>query len=249
MADRAEMSTSFGAVAATYEAGRPDYPAEAVEWMLQPARVADGAIRVADVGAGTGKLTRVAVGLGAEVVAIDPDTQMLATLLEHVSGVPTFSGTAEKLPLPDAGTDAVIIGQAWHWVDIDAASTEIARVLRSGGALGLVWNLRDERIDWVRRMTEIMRPSNAEQMLADGPPTVAAPFGEADHRTWHWSRPMTRESLFAMARSRSYVVTAEATERARIDAELAELFDDVGAVGDTAVDLPYVTEAFRFVRP
>jgi SAM-dependent methyltransferase len=249
MASREEMSTSFGAASAAYELGRPDYPAEAVEWMLQPVRREGRALRVADVGAGTGKLTRVAVELGAEVVAIDPDPAMLAELRTQVHGVPTFVGSAERMPLPDASLDALLFGQAWHWVDPVAGSAEAGRVLRSGGVLGLVWNIRDESVPWVRRLTEIMHGSHAEEMLAAGEPPVESPFEGAEAQVTTWSRPMTRDALLAMARSRSYVITAPDDERSRIESGLAALFDEIGAVGSATVDLPYVTKAFRAVRP
>jgi SAM-dependent methyltransferase len=249
MASNEEMSTSFGSAAGTYESGRPDYPIQAVDWMLQPVVGGERSIRVADVGAGTGKLTRAAVELGAEVVAIDPDAKMLAVLREHVHGVPTFVGSAESLPLPAAGLDAVLLGQAWHWVDPTAASAEVGRVLRSGGVLGLVWNIRDESVEWVRRLTSIMHGSHAEQMLAEGDPPLAPPFVVSESAQWRWSRPMTRESLLAMARSRSYIITATPEDRAAIETGLLELFDEIGAVGDAVVELPYLTRAYRAVRP
>ena len=249
MASREEMSTSFGAASGTYELGRPDYPSEAVEWMLRPVRHDGRALRAADVGAGTGKLTRVVVELGAEVVAIDPDPAMLAELRTQVHGVPTFVGTAERMPLPDASLDALLFGQAWHWVDPAAGSAEAGRVLRSGGVLGLVWNIRDESVPWVQRLTKIMRGSHAEEMLAEGDPPLETPFTDVEAESWTWSRPMTRDALFAMARSRSYVLTASDDERSRIESGLAALFDEIGAVGAATVDLPYVTKAFRAVRP
>ncbi|MGP3536228.1 class I SAM-dependent methyltransferase [Microbacterium sp. RD1] len=249
MADREELRTSFGAAASTYEAGRPDYPVAAVEWMLAPARLGDHALRVADVGAGTGKLTRVVRDLGAQVVAIDPDAAMLRTLRENVVGVPTYRGTAEAVPLPDAGMDAVVFGQAWHWVKIEAACAEAGRVLRPGGVLALVWNIRDDREDWVARLTAVMHGSHAEEMLAGDGPAVAPPFAGLEAATWAWSRPMTRDDLFALARSRSYVLRAEPAERARIERDLASLCDDIGAVAGAVVPLPYVTHAFRSIRP
>src|SRR3546814_17432334 len=94
------MSTSFGAAADTFEAGRPSYPAEAVAWMLEPVREAGRALLAADVGAGTGKLTRVIVESGAEVIAIDPALGMLERLSANVVGVPPFVGHADTLPLP-----------------------------------------------------------------------------------------------------------------------------------------------------
>ena len=242
------LSTSFGAAAGAYESGRPDYPREAVAWMLAP--VAGGRPpRVADVGAGTGKLTRVAAALGATVTAIDPDEGMLDALRAAVPGVPVHLGTAERLPLADASQDAVILGQAWHWVDPVAGSREVARVLCPGGVFGLIWNIRDEGTPWVRRLTEIMRASRAERALAAGGPEVTAPFGPLEQQQWSWVRPMTRHKLLDMARSRSYVITASDRERARIEAGLAELLDDVGAVGEATVELPYVTSAFRVLRP
>lgn len=249
MASHEQMSTSFGAEASTYEAGRPEYPAEAVAWMLEPVDSHDRRSRVADIGAGTGKLTRALVATGAEVVAIDPDSDMLAALRTAVPGVPTFVGTAEKLPLPDASVDAVVLGQAWHWVEPVAGSAEVGRVLRSGGVLGLIWNVRDDAEPWVKRLTEIMHGSHAETMLAAGDPPLAYPFTAAEARTWRWSRTMTRDALLAMARSRSYIITAEPDERAQIEAGLAALFDERRLVGDATVELPYVTRAYRAQRP
>ncbi|MBN6190338.1 class I SAM-dependent methyltransferase [Microbacterium sufflavum] len=242
-----EQATSFGGQAGSYEVGRPEYPFEAVTWMLD--RAPAGARRIADVGAGTGKLTRALVaGEGAEVVAVDPDPAMLAALRDAVPGVPTFVGTAERLPLPDASVDAVVLGQAWHWVDPVAASAEIGRVVRPGGVLGLVWNLRDERVDWVRRLTDIMHGSNAEIMLAAGDPVVAAPFGGLEQERWEWVRPVTREVMHRMASSRSYVITADDAEKARIRRDMDALFDELGLYDDATIELPYVTRAFRAVR-
>ena len=240
-------ATSFGAQAGSYELARPDYPFEAVAWMLE--HLPHGSRRIADVGAGTGKLTRVLTKApDAEVVAIDPDAEMLAALRRSVPGVPTFSGTAEHLPLPDASLDAVVLAQAWHWVDPVAGSAEVGRVVRAGGVLGLIWNIRDERTDWVRRLTGIMHGSAAEQMLSGSGPEVAAPFGPLTSQEWEWTRPMTRAQLHDLATSRSYVITASEAERTRIRREMDELFDELGVHGDAVIELPYVTRAYRAVR-
>ncbi|NYF27646.1 MULTISPECIES: class I SAM-dependent methyltransferase [unclassified Microbacterium] len=242
-----DMATSFGAQAGDYEVGRPDYPFEAVAWMLE--RMPHGSRRIADVGAGTGKLTRVLTEApDAEVVAVDPDPVMLATLRGAVPGVPTFQGSAEQLPLPDASVDAVVLGQAWHWVDPVAGSAEIGRAVRGGGVLGLIWNIRDDRVDWVRRLTEIMHGSHAENMLAEGDPSVSAPFSGLEQERWEWARPVTRDVLHRMAASRSYIITASDEEKARIARELDALFDELDLHGDATIDLPYVTRAYRAVR-
>lgn len=244
-----DRATSFGAEAANYEAGRPDYPFEAVAWMLEP--MSAGSRRIVDVGAGTGKLTRVlAHAPGAEIVAVDPDAAMLDTLRRSVPGVPTFEGSAERMPLPDASVDAAVLGQAWHWVEPIAASTELGRVIRPGGVLGLIWNIRDERADWVRRLTDIMHSSPAENMVngsgVDGP-RIERPFGRIESQRWEWTRPMTRNQLHQMALSRSYLITASPAERAEIIRGMDALFDELDLAEGT-IELPYVTHAFRAVR-
>jgi hypothetical protein len=94
-----------------------------------------------------------------------------------------------------------------------------------------------------------MHGSHAEEMLGAGDPPVAEPFDEVEVRSWRWSRRMTRDGLFALARSRSYIIAADAADRAAIEARLAELFDDIGLQGAASVDLPYVTRAYRAIRP
>ncbi len=243
-----DLSRSFGQAALSYEAGRPDYPPYVVAWLLE--RVADRRpLRVADVGAGTGKLARVVGQLGAQVVAVDPDPAMLVALNMAVPSVPTFLGTAESLPLPDDSVDAVVLGQAWHWVDPAAASAEVGRALRPGGVIGLIWNFRDENVGWVAELGEIVGPSAAETMDAVGGPTVGEPFSVLESRTWRWSRSVDRAAVRAMVHSRSAFITATAEERTRIDRELSRLLNSVGAVSGARVELPYVTRAYRSQRP
>lgn len=242
-----ERATSFGSETGSYEKGRPEYPLEAVRWLLEP--LAAGERTVIDVGAGTGKLTRAVLGLGfATVTAVDPDPQMLETLRQKTPGVAAAAGTAESLPLGDATADAVVLGQAWHWVEPVAASAEIGRVLRPGGVLGLIWNVRDDRTEWVRRLTTIMHGSPAEEMIAADSVRVTAPFGPLEQRRWEWTRAMTRPELHAMARSRSYLITASADEKARVARGMDELFDELGLVEGAALQMPYVTAAYRAIR-
>ncbi|VXC02065.1 Methyltransferase domain-containing protein [Microbacterium sp. 8M] len=240
-----ERATSFGSETGSYEKGRPEYPAEAVRWMLEA--VPEGAA-VVDIGAGTGKLTRAVRALGTVVTAVDPDPQMLATLREKTPGTEAVVGTAEALPLGDGSADAAVLGQAWHWVDPAAASAEIGRVVRPGGVLGLIWNVRDERSDWVRRLTAIMHGSPAEEMVASNAVRVAAPFGPLEQRRWEWTREMTRAELHAMASSRSYLITASDEERARVARGMDELFDELGLADGGTLAMPYVTAAYRATR-
>ena len=146
-----QRSLSFGAEAAAYERGRPSYPPEAIDWLLPP-----DARDVLDLGAGTGKLTTRLVERGLDVVAVDPIPEMLELLSNSLPDTPALLGTAEEIPLPDDSVDAVLVAQAWHWFDPERAVKEVARVLRPGGRLGLVWNTRDERLGWVKDLGRII---------------------------------------------------------------------------------------------
>ena len=239
------LGTSFGMAAGDYEKGRPSYPPEAVQWIL-----GEAPLRVLDAGAGTGKLTAEVVRQGHEVIGLDPDAAMLEALSRSVPGVETRVGTAEATGLPASSVDAVVFGQAWHWVDVAQASAEMARILRPGGVLGLIWNIRDEEVPWVARLTEVMHGSKAELFLAGAGPEVTAPFGQLEHLAITWTRPMTADELVAMARSRSYYIAGSEANRERIDAGLADLMSTLPDLAQHGrVDLPYVTHAYRVMRP
>ena len=152
---RARRASSFGAQAAAYAEYRPDYPDAAVRWALEPVS-GRPEIRVADLGAGTGKLTAALLREDrVGVVAIEPDPAMLAELRAVLPGVSAMPGRAEEIPLPDASVDAVVCGQAAHWFDMDKALPEIARVLAPGGVLAGLWNMDDNRVPWVAGLAEI----------------------------------------------------------------------------------------------
>ena len=161
-ADRLRHGSSFGAAAAAYAEHRPGYAEAAVRWVLEPVRDRQP-VRVADIGAGTGKLTASLVSLGAEVTAVEPDPQMLAELRRAMPAVRSVPGSAEEIPLPDASLDAVLAGQAMHWFDMDRALPEIARVLRPGGVLAGLWNVDDDRVGWVARLARSASASPASR--------------------------------------------------------------------------------------
>lgn len=227
-------AASFDAVAGIYSRSRPSYPIDSVEWLVGDAS------SIVDVGAGTGLFTRLLVAPGRTVVAVEPSAPMLAELRRMLPGVVAFEGTAERIPLPDAGADLVVLAQAWHWVDPGAAAPEVARVLRPHGRLGLVWNLRDERVAWVRALGDAMR-ADGDHFRGDlSDPRVGAPFGEPERQIVEWTRSVTREALLDDVRSRSYFALLDDDEqRAVID-------DVVATLPDGVIELPYVTAAFRY---
>jgi ubiquinone/menaquinone biosynthesis C-methylase UbiE len=237
-APQPDWAHSFGGVSEAYERGRPTYPDEAVRWMLgeQP-------LSVLELGAGTGKLTRVMVSLGHDVHATDPDAAMLKVLAKQLPDVPTARAGAEDIPLGDASVDAVIAGQAFHWFDLDRALPEIARVLRPGGRLCLVWNLRNEKIPWVRRLGALI---GTPEHLRD--PAEAMIFSELfgfveEQQFSHW-QSVDRQTIQDLVLSRSAVAVLDEQARAAKLAEVVALYDEYGR-GMDGMQLPYVTRCFR----
>jgi SAM-dependent methyltransferase len=236
----AARARSFGAAAAAYQRGRPPYPAEAVDWLL-----AGGGHRVLDLGAGTGKLTRQLCDRGLDVVAVEPSARMREQLAQTVPEARILAGTAEQIPLPDRSLDAVLVAQAWHWVDAQRAVPQVARVLTPGGRLGLLWNVRDERHEWVAALGRIMRRHGDDD---DGGPVanVGRPFGPIESHDVAWRYHLTPDAVLDLVASRSYVITLAPEDRAAVLDEVRDLFATHPAVmGRQEVELPYVTKCFR----
>jgi ubiquinone/menaquinone biosynthesis C-methylase UbiE len=235
-----DRARSFGSVAEAYDRGRPAYPADAVAWL------AGGEAKVVlELGAGTGKLTRQLVDQGHAVFATEPDEAMLAVLRDRVPEVSAKVATAEEIPANDRSVDVVVVGQAFHWFDHEAALPEIARVLKPGGHVALVWNSRDERIPWVRRMGDILGredldTSSAQQLVQ------SALFGFMEEASFkHWQE-VNRESILDLARSRSSFATMDDAGREERLAELLAFYDDYGR-GMDGMQIPYVTRCYRAV--
>jgi SAM-dependent methyltransferase len=240
-AQHRRQASSFGAAAAAYERGRPPYPPEAVDWLLP-----ESASRVLDLGAGTGKLTRQLRDRGLDVTAVEPSEGMREELARAVPGVPVHAGSAEEIPLPDHSVDAVLVAQAWHWVDRSLAVPEVARVLAPGGRLGLVWNIRDEREDWVAELGRILADPSPGHHRSEDRGIIGPPFGPVERVDVEWAHPVSRDELIDLVASRSYIITLPDEQRAAVLAGAAQLADTrLAQAGPDGLVLPYVTECYR----
>ena len=147
-------AAGFAQGADVYAANRPAYPDAARNWLRDRLAIAPGS-RVAEVGAGTGLFTRLLLDTGAAVLAIDPVREMLAHLAVELPDAATAVATADALPAADGSLDAIVCATAFHWFATPQVLAEFRRVLRPGGALGLIWNVRDISVPWVRQLSEI----------------------------------------------------------------------------------------------
>ncbi len=238
----AEHAQVFGQVADIYDRARPGYPAAAVEWLVGgPPR------RVLDLGAGTGKLTATLVTAGHDVIAVDPSPQMLAVLRSANPRAAALEGRAEAIPLPDADVDTVIVAQAFHWFDHTAAVPEIARVLRPGGRLALVWNLRDESTPWVAELSRIIGSQDASPVeVAPALRAAHTQFDQLETAQFRHTQRLDRDMLVSLVRSRSYIAVRSAVEQAETVAEVVKLFDRFAE--SSQLVLPYVTRCYRATR-
>ncbi|MFZ0323293.1 MAG: class I SAM-dependent methyltransferase [Actinomycetes bacterium] len=235
---------SFGERAAEYDRYRPSYPPEAVLWAIGEQRQ-----RVVDVGAGTGLLSGVLVRCGHQVVAVEPDRGMRDQATTRLGAdVEVVDGSAESLPLEDESVDALFVAQAFHWFDLTVALPEMARVVRPGGHLVVLWNVRDDDVDWVEALSAIVGRSDARSGSRDlGVPEIEPWFGRVERATFRNHQTLDADALVGLVDTYSHV--ALHPDRNRTLSQVRDLsIDHPGLAGRTTFDLPYETIVYRARR-
>lgn len=245
----ATAATGFEAAAATYARGRPDYPAALDAWLRDVIGLAPGK-SVVDLGAGTGKFTPRLMAAGASVTAVEPVTAMRARLAQDLPSVTALDGTATAIPLSDASIDAVVCAQAFHWFATRAALAEIHRVLKHGGRLGLVWNVRDLTVPWVARIDAIITRYEGEtpRYLSGAWRDVfpAPGFSALEEASFPHGHTGPAEAVIVGRQlSVSFIASLPPSERETIATKLRELIAaEPELAGKAEVTFPYVTRAF-----
>jgi SAM-dependent methyltransferase len=249
-----EVAAAGFSDSADYEAARPSYPPDAVAWFIEHLRIAPGA-RVVDLAAGTGKLTRLLAPAGADLIAAEPVAGMRESFRVAVPGVPVLATTAEQLAFRDASLDAVTVAQAFHWFDHDRAIAELARALRPGGRVGLVWNSRDRSVDWVDGVWSIIdrvekrAPWRDHDHFRDSAYREMPGFGELHSAQFHHTQTVTPEAMVQRVASVSHVAVLPDAERtAVLDEVRALLATHPEAAGRPQLAVPYRVDAFWFER-
>jgi len=233
----------FSTAADAYERGRPGYPEPAMAWLAERLEIAPGR-DVLDLAAGTGKLTRSLVPFGARVIAVEPIDEMREHLFSALPDVEAFDGTAESMPRADGGIDVVTCGQAFHWFRVEQALPEIHRVLRPGGSLALVWNMRDLSDPLQARIQEIIAPHGIEvrsHRAIDTRELLAGDlFGPVEHRSWPYEQRLSRAHLVDRIASTSYIAILDPDARAEVLSQVLEAADGLSE----PISIPYTTDVY-----
>lgn len=238
---------SFGATASKYDSYRPGYPSEFIHQILDGGDVPRDGL-VLDLGAGTGQLATRALGLGYRVLAVEPDDRMRQVLADNIGGERTLEGTAEEIPLKDATVDAVVAGQMWHWVDPSRAVPEVARVLKPGGPLAVLWSLRDDSVPWITRLAQtVVLPDPYSHFDDNAVPEFGSSFEPMSTSECRFVHELARLEFLAGLETVSTIALAADREDqlARAERFMAE-DPDVG--GFETIHVPYVCKAFSSRR-
>ncbi len=243
---------SFGSIAEDYDRFRPEPPAEAIDWLLPTA-----ATSVAEIGAGTGALTRQLIGRCPEVVAIEPDARMRAVLEKRAPGASVREGRGEDLPLPDASVDAVFASSSWHWVEQVKGFAEVARVLRPSGVVGLLWTGPDRAVPWVAQLmaggVEVSEEERAKHDMDRHQrhrPEVpeGAPFGAPEVKVFRFTKLVTPEDLAGLPGTYSVAIVLEPEQREELVQKVDRFVAEHAPVVDGMVELPIGCIAWRATR-
>ncbi|MGJ8527519.1 class I SAM-dependent methyltransferase [Maritalea sp.] len=242
-------ATGYQSAADRYQRGRPDYSPKILNWLREELGIERNST-VLDLGAGTGKFTKRLVEICDNVIAVEPVAEMRGQLAKVLPNVKTFEGTSTQIPLDDASVDFVICAQSFHWFSTPETMTELHRVLKPNGRLGLVWNVRNEKLDWVSALTKIVTPyeGDAPRYYKGDWKTVfpCDGFGELQEASFaHEQVGDPEDVIMNRFMSVSFIAAQDKETRASIRKQIDELITSHLALKrKREISFPYVTECF-----
>jgi SAM-dependent methyltransferase len=241
--ERSDLGSAGFANGSLYDLARPDYPSSAIDFFVSVFDLGHET-RALDLGAGTGIFTRQMLPHVGTMIAVDPSASMRETLRASTPGVEVLDGNDINIPVSTESIDVVFVAQAFHWFDEERALEEIRRVLVASGGLGLIWNERDESVDWVRELSHAMEWDTRQpyEVGKDFTEVVArGPFSNVKRETFAHSQTVAREGLYQRVLSTSYISTMDVSQRDELMQRVSEVVERL----TEPIVIPYVTTAYR----
>jgi SAM-dependent methyltransferase len=239
----------FQRAADRYARARPEAPPSAIDALGRTLGISQDST-VLELGAGTGKLTRLLAPRAGLYLALEPLAAMREQFRRAGVNASLVVGLAETLPVREARVDAIVAAQAFHWFDIPRTLREIHRVLRPGGTVGLLWNVRDESVDWVHRVTEILdRYEDRAPRYRSGAwrqawdPSLG--FAPLEKQSFPFVQRLDRATALDRFTSVSFIASLNEGRYREAEAALRELLDaHPQTAGRSEIDLPYQCEIY-----
>lgn len=244
----------FSLGAELYQQVRPSYPQEIAFWLQDRLKIGETST-VVDLGSGTGKFLPYLNQTQANVIAVEPVAAMLQQLQQAHPQVESVQAFSQQLPFSFASIDAVICAQSFHWFANIETLTEIHRVLKPAGQLGLIWNQRDTNVNWVKALADEIAPL------------------EGDTPRYHseqWKKVFEQQTLFKLIElntfqllhhgtveqvvskrllSTSFIAAMSKIEQQCLKAKFEQIiFDFTGLTAQDQIDFPYTTYAYQFQK-
>ncbi|CAF1210576.1 unnamed protein product [Rotaria sordida] len=253
MADTNDMNPiaaiGFQNAANIYDQARPSYPNEAIQFIKS---LCPTPTTIVDLGAGTGKLTRLLSTFGAqEIIAIEPVSEMRENLKSIPSITRIIDGTAEHILLDDNTVDVIFCGQSFHWFANERALTEIHRVLKPNGLLVLIWNLLDyPRYSWSQQILELKDSYRPPEIPLHRSKKWKAVYENQNlfqclqHKQFANTQQMTRETIINRFLSISFIAMLSSEEKEKFIMKVRQIIDHTEDMPEQEFEVPYNTDVY-----
>lgn len=242
----------FSTAAELYQQARPNYPQAVVQWLIEDLALSPDS-KVVDLGAGTGKFLPYLKQATPNIIAIEPVSEMLEQLKIVHPDVQTLQAKSDQIPLESESIDAVLCAQSFHWFANIETLNEIHHVLKPEGHLGLVWNQRDENIDWVKALADLLAT-----LEGDTP----------RYHSGQWKQVFENQFLFQLEAAKvfsqlhtgtvenvvskrllstSFIAAMPEQEQLKLKHKFEQIVSEyTGKQAQDEIDFPYVTYVYNF---
>lgn len=244
-----KAAIGFDRASDAYESGRPDYPVEAIDFLVKQFDIKPSS-QMVDLAAGTGKFTKYLFPFNNHVIAIEPVERMRQKFSSLYPAMQVLNGSAEYIPVVTESIDVVTVAQGFHWFNGEKALSEIRRVLKPKGKLGLIWNVRDESVSWVRELSQIIDPYEGStprytSMIWKEAFDDTPYFSPLRHSVFTYTHISTIETILDRVNSISFISALPEQDKKYVATQVKKLIENHPSTRNLAqIPFPYLTHIY-----